>query len=101
MVTIDTKALHHVLKDGYVYEKSDQIRHDLGAILGTGLLFVTGEDHKRQRKAIVSSLKLLYLGPHLTCLQNPAFGPAQIRKFTEIFIAKANEVCMPVFNRAL
>ena len=54
MVTIDTKAINHVLKDGYVYEKSDQIRHDLGAVLGTGLLFVTGEDHKRQRKAIVS-----------------------------------------------
>ncbi|VDB95826.1 unnamed protein product [Peniophora sp. CBMAI 1063] len=75
MVTIDTKAISHVLKDGYVYEKSDQIRHDLGAVLGTGLLFVTGDDHKRQRKAI-----------------NPAFGPAQIRKFTETFIAKANEL---------
>ncbi|KZV75254.1 cytochrome P450 [Peniophora sp. CONT] len=75
MVTIDTKAINHILKDGYVYEKSDQIRHDLGAVLGTGLLFVTGKDHKRQRKAI-----------------NPAFGPAQIRKFTETFIAKSNEL---------
>ena len=68
MVTVDTKALHHVLKDGYLYEKSDQIRHDLGAILGTGLLFVTGEDHKRQRKTIVSSLKLFHTKFHLTYL---------------------------------
>jgi hypothetical protein len=43
MLTVDLKAVSHILKDGYVYEKSDQIRHDLGALLGRGLLFVTGE----------------------------------------------------------
>ncbi|KAI0033894.1 cytochrome P450 [Vararia minispora EC-137] len=75
MLTVDPKAVSHILKDGYVYAKTDQIRHDLGALLGKGLLFVEGPDHRKQRK-----------------IMNPAFGPAQIRQFTEIFMQKAIEL---------
>ena len=30
-----------------------------------------------------------------TLLQNPAFGPSQIRELTEVFVEKAIQVCQP------
>ncbi|KZV72431.1 cytochrome P450 [Peniophora sp. CONT] len=72
---LDTKAIQHILAHGSLYQKSDQLRHHLGSIVGQGLLFVEGEDHKRQRKVV-----------------NPAFGPAQVRRFTETFMLKSLEL---------
>ncbi|VDC06076.1 unnamed protein product [Peniophora sp. CBMAI 1063] len=72
---LDTRAIQHVLGHGYLYQKSDQLRNHLGSLVGQGLLFVEGEDHKRQRKVV-----------------NPAFGPAQVRRFTETFISKSIEL---------
>jgi len=41
-----------------------------------------------------SYTKLASLGSK-TLLQNPAFGPSQIRELTEVFVEKAIQVCQP------
>ncbi|KAI0044004.1 cytochrome P450 [Auriscalpium vulgare] len=75
IMTSDTKALSHILSQGSIYQKSPELRFILGELLGTGLLFVEGAKHKQQRR-----------------IMNPAFGPIQVRKFTETFIGKAIEM---------
>jgi cytochrome P450 len=59
-----------------VYEKPPPTRFELGRILGYGILVSEGAIHRNQRRVL-----------------NPAFGPAQIRDLTGIFLDKANEVC--------
>ncbi|KAL0575360.1 hypothetical protein V5O48_006611 [Marasmius crinis-equi] len=69
----DLKGLSHVLKhDSEIYQKPDHVRYLLGRSAGHGLLVAEGHDHKKQRKVMT-----------------PAFGPAQIRGLTEIFIEKS------------
>ncbi|KAI0037040.1 cytochrome P450 [Vararia minispora EC-137] len=75
LFTADTTALRHILATSAVYRKSSFIRHHLGQLVGEGLLFVEGPKHKRQRRVM-----------------NPAFGPIQVRKFTEMFVSKSNEM---------
>ncbi|KAI0049918.1 cytochrome P450 [Auriscalpium vulgare] len=58
-----------------IYQKTPKLRFIIGELLGTGLLFVEGAKHKQQRR-----------------IMNPAFGPIQVRKFTETFIEKAIEM---------
>jgi hypothetical protein len=43
LLVVDTKAVHHVLNNGYLYQKSEQVRLVLGAATGKGLLFVEGK----------------------------------------------------------
>lgn len=57
-------------KVSYEYPKPNAIRGDLGRILGYGVLFAEGDDHKRQRK-----------------IMNPAFGPAALRALVPTFFA--------------
>ncbi|KZT18878.1 cytochrome P450 [Neolentinus lepideus HHB14362 ss-1] len=71
IATMDMRALHHVLNSP-VYEKPTQARNGLARILGEGLLFVEGEEHRKQRRVM-----------------NPAFGPTQIREMTDIFVEKS------------
>ncbi|ESK86852.1 cytochrome p450 [Moniliophthora roreri MCA 2997] len=75
LYTTDTKALNHVLMNHYDYQKPEIARWDLGQVVGEGLLITEEDKHKFQRKVM-----------------NPAFGPAQIRQFTSIFIEKSNEL---------
>ncbi|VDC07230.1 unnamed protein product [Peniophora sp. CBMAI 1063] len=75
LLTVDAKALHHIAHHGDLFQRSEQAQHMFEAILGKGLLFAEGPTHRRQRKVI-----------------NPAFGPVQVRKFTEIFVEKSNEL---------
>ncbi|KII85490.1 hypothetical protein PLICRDRAFT_56724 [Plicaturopsis crispa FD-325 SS-3] len=72
LFTLDTKALAYILGHSDIYQKSDAVRYSLSRVLGQGLLVVEGEQHKLQRK-----------------IMNPAFGPAQVRALTEIFVEKA------------
>ncbi|KII91550.1 hypothetical protein PLICRDRAFT_51689 [Plicaturopsis crispa FD-325 SS-3] len=72
LLTMDTKALGHILSRTDIYQKSEPMKYDLGRILGAGLLIVEDDQHKLQRK-----------------IMNPAFGPAQVRALTEIFVTKA------------
>ncbi|KAF8214829.1 cytochrome P450 [Mycena galopus ATCC 62051] len=71
MFTLDPKALHHVLSNTYIYQKSEISRYILGKIIGPGILLVEEDVHKKQ---------------------NPAFGPAQVRDLTDIFLEKSLEL---------
>ncbi|KAN0097938.1 Cytochrome P450 [Tylopilus felleus] len=76
LFTMDTRAINHVLTHSNDYQKPAQVRYNLSKILGEGLLFVEGAQHRQQRH-----------------IMNPAFGPAQIRELTDIFLEKAVRLC--------
>ncbi|KAF9236873.1 cytochrome P450 [Melanogaster broomeanus] len=72
LFTMDTRAINHVLIHSTDYQKPSQARYFLSQILGEGVFFVEGAQHRQQRR-----------------IMNPAFGPAQIRDLTSIFFTKA------------
>ncbi|KAJ3838895.1 cytochrome P450 [Lentinula raphanica] len=70
LYTQDTKALHHILMSGYDYQKPEALRKwSLRNVVGSGILVQEEDEHRLQRKVM-----------------NPAFGVAQIRELTEIFV---------------
>ncbi|KAJ6566143.1 cytochrome P450 [Mycena capillaripes] len=71
LLTTDTKAVQHIISNSYVYQKPAMGRHFLGRVVGPGVLVVEGDIHKRQ---------------------NPAFGPAQVRALTGIFVEKSRQL---------
>ncbi|RPD78482.1 cytochrome P450 [Lentinus tigrinus ALCF2SS1-7] len=73
--TLDTRALNHILTHSAEYQKPRAARRNLARILGEGVLFTEADQHRQQRRVM-----------------NPAFGPAQIRELTEIFVDKAIEL---------
>ncbi|KAJ7745985.1 cytochrome P450 [Mycena metata] len=75
LYTTDTKAIQHILSNDYVYQKSPSGRYFLGRVVGPGVLVVEEDLHKKQRK-----------------IMNPAFGPAQLRALTEIFVKKSRQL---------
>ncbi|PVG01579.1 cytochrome P450 [Serendipita vermifera] len=76
LLTTDVKALQHVLSNNMIYQKPRGLRYHLGNLLGHGLLFVEGNDHRRQRR-----------------IMNPAFGTVHIKEMTKVFVEKSNELC--------
>ncbi|KAJ6461903.1 cytochrome P450 [Mycena vitilis] len=70
--TADIKAITHVVTNGSLYQKVPAGRYSNQRLLGRGILSVDLDEHKRHRRAM-----------------NPAFGVAQIRVVTEIFVEKA------------
>ncbi|CAA7271444.1 unnamed protein product [Cyclocybe aegerita] len=75
LYTTDPKALSHILMNSMIYQKPEPARYHLSWLLGNGILVVEGEKHRQQRR-----------------IMNPAFGPAQTRELTEIFIEKSIEL---------
>ncbi|EGO00976.1 hypothetical protein SERLA73DRAFT_178985 [Serpula lacrymans var. lacrymans S7.3] len=75
LFTMDTRALNHVLTHSLDYQKPEQVRYNLSRVLGEGVLFVEGAQHRQQRH-----------------IMNPAFGPVQIRALTDIFYDKAEKL---------
>ncbi|KAF9036827.1 cytochrome P450 [Panaeolus papilionaceus] len=75
LYTTDTKAINHILMNSYTYQKPGAARYQLSQILGSGVLVVEEDKHKQQRR-----------------IMNPAFGAAQIREMTDIFVEKAIEL---------
>ncbi|KAJ7436818.1 cytochrome P450 [Mycena latifolia] len=71
LYTADTKALNHIAVHNTLYEKPPFVRYHLSQVVGTGLIVVEGDDHKRQ---------------------NPAFGVPQIRELTSVFVDKSLEL---------
>ncbi|KAJ3889400.1 cytochrome P450 [Lentinula edodes] len=70
LYTLDTVALNHILMSGYDYQKPEALRNwILKNVVGSGILVQEEDEHRRQRKVM-----------------NPAFGLAQIRELTEIFV---------------
>ncbi|PCH34313.1 cytochrome P450 [Wolfiporia cocos MD-104 SS10] len=72
LFTMDTKAINYILTHSSDYPKPEASRFNLSQFLGNGVLVVEGEQHRKQRRII-----------------NPAFGPAQIRELTGIFVDKS------------
>ncbi|KAF8645783.1 hypothetical protein AX16_007578 [Volvariella volvacea WC 439] len=70
--TTDPKAVNHILMNSYIYQKPEGARFNLSEILGNGVLITEEDKHKQQRR-----------------IMNPAFGAAQIRELTEIFVEKS------------
>jgi len=70
--TSDLKAINHIVARSEIYQKAASNRASAQLLLGKGILSVELEEHKRHRRAL-----------------NPAFGVAQIRAVTEIFVEKA------------
>ncbi|OCH85826.1 cytochrome P450 [Obba rivulosa] len=68
LVTTDSRALHHILTQPDIFGKSGRV----SPLLGKGLLAAEGEQHRNQRHVM-----------------NPAFGPAQIRELTSLFLEKS------------
>ncbi|CCM03447.1 uncharacterized protein FIBRA_05580 [Fibroporia radiculosa] len=72
LYTMDTKALAHILNHPNIYQKPKMVQFLVAEVVEKGLLAVEGEHHRRQRR-----------------IANAAFGAAQIRDVTGIFIEKA------------
>ncbi|KAJ6543111.1 cytochrome P450 [Mycena capillaripes] len=70
--TSDVKAINHIVTNSSVYQKALSERTTLRNLLGNGILSVEMDEHRRHRRAM-----------------NPAFGVAQIRVVTEVFVEKA------------
>ncbi|PIL29244.1 cytochrome P450 [Ganoderma sinense ZZ0214-1] len=75
LFTTDTRALNHILTHSAEYQKPEEARRSLAHILGRGVLFKEGDQHRQQRRVL-----------------NPAFGPSQIRELTDIFVRKSMEL---------
>ncbi|KAI1785120.1 cytochrome P450 [Ganoderma leucocontextum] len=76
LYTTDLRLLNHVLSHSTDYFRPPEGRKFLTEILGQGVIVTEGEQHRHQRHVM-----------------NPAFGPAQIREFTGIFLEKAARLC--------
>ncbi|KAG8846895.1 hypothetical protein FRB96_001740 [Tulasnella sp. 330] len=76
LLTFDTKAITYILSQATeLYPKPWQTRRMLCRLLGDGVPFTEGDQHKRQRKVI-----------------NPAFAPQALRNCYPIFHTKAAEL---------
>ncbi|EIW62554.1 cytochrome P450 [Trametes versicolor FP-101664 SS1] len=70
--SLDPRAMQHVLSHPNDFPPPEETQQALQMVLGRGLLSVSGEEHRKQRRIL-----------------NPAFGPAQVRDLTHIFVEKS------------
>ncbi|KAF7297536.1 hypothetical protein MIND_00987800 [Mycena indigotica] len=70
--TSDLKALNHMMAHPQIYQRADTERDMSRRLMGEGILYAETDQHRRHRRVL-----------------NPAFGVAQIKLMTEIFIEKA------------
>ncbi|KIM23166.1 hypothetical protein M408DRAFT_28079 [Serendipita vermifera MAFF 305830] len=75
LFTTDPKALSRILTNTDVYQKPNPERYALGQIVGKGVLYAEGADHKRQRRVL-----------------NPAFSLGHLKELSEIFLSKSQEL---------
>ncbi|KAL0061794.1 hypothetical protein AAF712_011311, partial [Marasmius tenuissimus] len=72
----DLKGIGHILKhDSVRYQKPELVLFITRRLIGNGLFVIEGDAHRKQRKVM-----------------NPAFGPAEIRNLTGIFLEKSVEL---------
>jgi cytochrome P450 len=74
-MTMDLRAVQHIMQRTDVYHKPDFVVQDISAALGAGVLVAEGDQHRTQRKAL-----------------NPAFGPSQLHELTGVMTEKAHAV---------
>ncbi|GAA6003065.1 hypothetical protein JCM10207_001969 [Rhodosporidiobolus poonsookiae] len=73
LLLTDPVALNHILlSNAYDYPKPDEVRGDLAMILGKGILFAEGDDHRRQRRIMA-----------------PSFGPGHLRELVPTFFERS------------
>ncbi|EED77437.1 predicted protein [Postia placenta Mad-698-R] len=98
LLTIDTRAINYILSHSQDYPKPERTRRDLTEILGNGLVVAEGELHRREVSYIINDVVSSADGQSHSAAQdygkahNPAFGPAQIRELTDIFVEKAQQL---------
>ncbi|EED81112.1 predicted protein [Postia placenta Mad-698-R] len=98
LLTIDTRAINYILSHSQDYPKPERTRHDLTEILGNGLVVAEGELHHREVSHSINDVVSSADGQSHSAAQdygkthNPAFGPAQIRELTDIFVEKAQQL---------
>ncbi|KAN0109020.1 cytochrome P450 monooxygenase [Russula decolorans] len=72
LLAVDPVAVSYVLQNSDSFQKSEFLRFSLGVFIGKGMHnILLGPQHKKQ---------------------SPAFGPAQVRKFTSLFLEKSLEL---------
>ncbi|KAF9234847.1 cytochrome P450 [Melanogaster broomeanus] len=91
LFTMDTHAINHVLIHGSDYQKSSQVKYTFSGVIGKGVVFVEGAQHRQQASldSPLSTLTPLNSFLRQRHIMNPAFGPAQIRGLTSIFFEQA------------
>ncbi|KAJ7055863.1 cytochrome P450 [Mycena amicta] len=70
--TSDLKALNHIVTHSEIYMRAEANRDISRRLMGESILFAERDQHRRHRRVMT-----------------PAFGVAQIRAITEIFVDKA------------
>lgn len=116
------RALNHILTHSADFQKPDETRNFLTRLLGAGVLVTEGEQHRQQvgRYLLAEIPKLMTYRffasftakghgssdthcffvraepdhDRFLCIQNPAFGPVQIRGLTPIF----NDISLKVIS---
>jgi galactose-1-phosphate uridylyltransferase len=62
LYTTDLKALNHILKNDYIYQKPEWFRYRIQEVIGEGLVVVEGDTHKHQVRDIsIRSQSLILL----------------------------------------
>ena len=56
LYTTDVVALSHILNNGYEYQRPEGQRWLRSYLLGESLLSTEGDQHRKQRRAMVSSI---------------------------------------------
>ncbi|PVG01525.1 cytochrome P450 [Serendipita vermifera] len=74
-ITMDNKAVAHLLSNGAIYHKPDSARFQLSYLLGEGLVTAEGLEHRHQRRTL-----------------NPAFNTNQLRNIFPTFLQKSAEL---------
>ncbi|KAA1474441.1 cytochrome P450 [Dentipellis sp. KUC8613] len=75
LLTVDLKAINHILTHSMEFHKTDEVHFALGELVGQGLLAVEGAQHKKQRRIL-----------------SPAFGVQQTRELTPLVWDKSIEL---------
>ncbi|KAF8900292.1 cytochrome P450 [Gymnopilus junonius] len=73
LMLADPKALHHIVQaSGYRYPKPSDTNQSIRLIMGRGIFWASGDDHKRHKKVM-----------------NPAFDINRLRSFLPLFQSSA------------
>ncbi|KAH9940396.1 cytochrome P450 [Epithele typhae] len=78
--SLDPKLIHHVLTHDMIFWKTEEARSNLSSLLGKGALFVP------------SHHLTSYTAADHGMVDNPAFGPTQVRELTEIFLESSTNL---------
>ncbi|KAI0667898.1 cytochrome P450 [Trametes maxima] len=75
LYTVDIKALSYIISHTDAYQKPHLVASYIAEMVGYGTLVTEGEQHRKQKRVI-----------------SPAFGPAQIRGYSDLFLKQAAQL---------